>query len=430
MAGPKINLISTAVATSSRQSQFFLDLCRAFLDSGIPFWKLENQSLRTFLQKYTKEEVPSESTIRKTYLNICFEETLLRIRSRVAEKKIWISIDETTDAMGRYMANVIIGTMEATQTDLSSVFLLTTEEMERANSSTVAQLFTNSLMLLWPHGIRHDDVLLFVTDAAPYMKKAAKALKVLFPKMLHLTCLAHGLHRIAEEVRSLYPHVDKLVSNTKKVFLKSPSRIRVFKDMAPELSLPPQPVLTRWGTWISAAIYYSNNLDKIREVLHAVSEDEVASVREVKKLLYHEELSNDLAFITTHYSVLPEAILKLEKKGDTLVSSMAIFEDAVKQLLQAPGEKGSSVSEKCKRVLSANVDIEKIKKIRDVLKGESSVSTGMCPSEISCFKFAPITSVEVERSFSMMKNILSDKRLSMTVDTLKKHLVVACNQGK
>ena len=33
-----------------------------------------------------------------------------------------------------------------------------------------------------------------------------------------------------------------------KVFLKGPSRIRTFGDIAPELPLPPQPIVTRWRT--------------------------------------------------------------------------------------------------------------------------------------------------------------------------------------
>jgi hypothetical protein len=42
--------------------------------------------------------------------------------------------------------------------------------------------------------------LLLVTDAAPYMKKAAKGLQMLYPKIIHITYLAHALHRFAEEV--------------------------------------------------------------------------------------------------------------------------------------------------------------------------------------------------------------------------------------
>jgi hypothetical protein len=51
-------------------------------------------------------------------------------------------------------------------------------------------------------------VLLFVSYAAPYMIKAAKALQLLYPKMIHVICLAHALHRVAEEVRGSYPEVD------------------------------------------------------------------------------------------------------------------------------------------------------------------------------------------------------------------------------
>lgn len=60
--------------------------------------------------------------------------------------------------------------------------------------------------------IRHDEVLLFISHASPYMKKAGTAIKALNSKMIHATCLAHGLHRIAEEIRCYYSVVDKLIS--------------------------------------------------------------------------------------------------------------------------------------------------------------------------------------------------------------------------
>jgi hypothetical protein len=34
--------------------------------------------------------------------------------------------------------------------------------------------------------------------------------------MIHVTCICHGLHRIAEEIRSKFSDVDFLISNTKK----------------------------------------------------------------------------------------------------------------------------------------------------------------------------------------------------------------------
>jgi len=65
------------------------------------------------------------------------------------------------------------------------------------------------------------------------MKKAGDTIKVLHPKIIHVTCLAHGLHRIAELVLVHYPRVDKLVSSANQVFLKAPSQTVLFKTVNP-----------------------------------------------------------------------------------------------------------------------------------------------------------------------------------------------------
>ena len=93
---------------------------------------------------------------------------------------------------------------------------------------------------------------------------------------------------------------------------------------------------------------------------------------------------------------------------------MKIYEESMQQMMEVPGEKGSAVAEKCKRVVSANKDLKQLKTICDILKDENAV-TKMSPATLACSMYAPITSVEVERSFSIMKNILSDRRLSMNV---------------
>lgn len=50
------------------------------------------------------------------------------------------------------------------------------------------------MSLLWPEGIKHDNVLLFLSDAAPYMVKAGKNIKAFYSNMEHVTCLAHSLY--------------------------------------------------------------------------------------------------------------------------------------------------------------------------------------------------------------------------------------------
>jgi len=99
------------------------------------------------------------------------------------------------------------------------------------------------------------------------MCKAGKVLDTFYPRIIHLTCLIHGFHRIAETIRFQFSEVDSSIANVKKIFLKAPSRIQTFKDMYPDLTLPHEPIITRWGTWLSAVLYYSNNFEKIRNVV-------------------------------------------------------------------------------------------------------------------------------------------------------------------
>ena len=146
---------------------------------------------------------------------------------------------------------------------------MTVEELQKANFQTISKLFNDSMSILRPEKIFHGKVLLYVTDAAPYMVKSGEALKVFYPKLIHVTCMAHGLHRVTEVLREKYQNVDRLISCTKKVFLKAPSRVNTFKRMYPNLSLPPLPILTRWGTWLEAAMYYGKYFNEVKRVINA-----------------------------------------------------------------------------------------------------------------------------------------------------------------
>jgi hypothetical protein len=92
------------------------------------------------------------------------------------------------------------------------------------------------------------------------MKKAAEGLSVSHPKLIHATCAVHALHKVCETISVLYPTVDKFAANEKKIFVKLPARIQLFKNKAPVTPLPPTPVITQWGTWLDATVYYTKNL--------------------------------------------------------------------------------------------------------------------------------------------------------------------------
>jgi hypothetical protein len=92
------------------------------------------------------------------------------------------------------------------------------------------------------------------------MVKAARGLQVLYPRMVHMTCLAHSVHRAAGEIREIYPDVDMLISEVKKMFVKALLRVQKFKQDASSMLLTPQPVLRRWNTWLDDMMYYCEKI--------------------------------------------------------------------------------------------------------------------------------------------------------------------------
>jgi hypothetical protein len=193
------------------------------VSADIPLFKINNREVRNFLLKYTQTDPPDESSLRKHYLPECYEETLNKIRVLCGKENIWVSIDETADASESKFANVVIGVLKNDQRNLSSA-------MQRNVCSESHNSSNNEAMQgRWPDGVKFDDMLLLVTDTAPYMKKAAEGLSVSRPELIQVACVARALHRLCETSRVLYPSADKLVANGKKIFVKSPARLELFE---------------------------------------------------------------------------------------------------------------------------------------------------------------------------------------------------------
>ncbi|XP_025018144.1 uncharacterized protein LOC112539635 [Tetranychus urticae] len=257
------------------QAEFNRDLFNAFVKSDIPLTKLENDELKNFLLKYTNIELPSERTLRRMLLPE-YQKALSDIRSHIGSNNIWISIDETCDIAGRSVVNVIVGILDGLPD--KKPILIHVEYTQPPNHSIIAQVFENALSKLWPDGKHYERVLLFVTDGASYMKKAAKALKIIYPKMLHITCIIHGLHRVCETIRTLFQSVDNLITEGKRVFRKAPKRIQLLKQLNSNLPIPPQPTITRWGTWLEASVYYYNYFSEFKIIVNSLDSTEAASI--------------------------------------------------------------------------------------------------------------------------------------------------------
>nr|CAD2159720.1 unnamed protein product [Meloidogyne enterolobii] len=236
-----------------------------------------------------------------------------QIKQKIGTGYVWCSVDETTDSLGRYVANLIVGKLDSSR--YLPPYLVAVKMLEKTNYSTIARFVNESLRQI---GISEENVLLLVTDAAAYMCKAARALNVFYPNCIHVTCVCHALHRVAEEIRSCFSEVDGLISNTKKIFTKAPSRVAIYKEKFPALPLPPQPILTRWSSWLEATIFYSNNFHAVKDVVESFDSLDAAAILKAKEFFNNKRITQQLAYINANFSLISTAIKRFEAQGITL----------------------------------------------------------------------------------------------------------------
>jgi hypothetical protein len=138
-------------------------------------------------------------------------------------------------------------------------------------------------------------------------------------------------------------------------------------------------------------------------------------------------VAQDLAYIKANFSYLVDAIKMLEAKGLTITEVAEILSDVLEVLKKATGPIGAVVLNKFESsILQKNPGFKKIRQIGMILNGEKVPECTLPPNIISCHKFSPLTSVDVERSFSIYKTILSDRRTSFTHQNLEMYLVCNC----
>jgi hypothetical protein len=334
-----------------------------------------------------------------------------------------VYFDETTDMMGRYIVNLLVGVLK---NDVpTKPYLISCKELDKTNYSTVSRFINNSLKTLWPAGAHDEKVLLMLSDAAPYMIKTGEALKVFYPNITHVTCLAHMLNRIAEKVREIHPNVNTLINNIKKSFLKLPSRVQMYREELPGVPLPPEPVITRWGTWIEAVIFNTDHYLGIKTVIGNLNNDSSASVEKCRQMFMLDSVKNDMIFIKSHFTDLVKAITNLEQSNLTLVESLQIVQTVLYKLTNIPGEKGNIIKTKVTQLCEKNKGYQMLEKVGNILSGNNeNLPEHFTPSVVADMKFAPLTSVDVERSFSHYKHILSDRRTNMSSENIEKYIII------
>ncbi|XP_068081419.1 uncharacterized protein [Anabrus simplex] len=188
----------------------------------------------------------------------------------------------------------------------------------------------------------------------------------------------------------MFPEVNAVISNVKKVFLKAPSQISAFKNALPDTPLPPQPVLTCWGTWLCAALYYAENVNKIGEVVDIFYEDGV-SIIEAKAALQWSHI---------HFFKFGTATFQnkaAEERESHLLKAVGIVREVEVTMVNFNGPIGAKISAKFPSIMQRNPGWKDALAIAAVLAGNDAAPPlpRFTPAELAAFTYCPLTSCEV-----------------------------------
>ena len=236
------------------KKDFKAKLVESFLSADIPLHKLQNSKIRGLFTDLG-QSVPSESACRGHVQTLVASEFEC-IKDLLRDKTILMVINESEISKTKYL-NVLVGDTAAPE----KTYFVDCSVVQSVNQAVIAAKVDDMLRNI---GVQRNNFLLLLSDATSYMTACTEALQTLYLHLFHVTCTGHLLHNCAEKVHSYYADVDNLIAQTKAATVKNKSCRTLFEKIG---SLP-ELVVMRWGTWLTAAFYYADNLPEVQEIMN------------------------------------------------------------------------------------------------------------------------------------------------------------------
>jgi hypothetical protein len=180
-------------------------------------------------------------------------------------------------------------------------------------------------------------------------------------------------------------------------------------------------------------MYYCENYSTIEKIVSELGSNEESSIKSVTEL-FSSDLSGKLANIKSKFLVVLKTVASLEADGVEKNEALDILKRAERAVEQARSKVAENVKNKFKKVLERNYGFSIMCKINGNLGGNGATLGEEDPAlnnnDVTLFKYAPLTSCDVDRRFSMHKKILSDNRRSFSFEKLKMHFVIHRNAAR
>ena len=147
--------------------------------------------------------------------------------------------------------------------------------------------------------------------------------------------------------------------------------------------------------------------------------------------LFSVTVSRKLAYIKANFCGISKPITRLETMGIQLCDSINTVKQTESELLQVQGKVANKVNAKLQSVLERNPGYSTLCKVSDILCGNEAElgrnKQGLSANNLTLFEYSPLTSCDVERSFSSYKVLLNDNRRSFQFDSFKMRVIIHCN---
>lgn len=370
---------------------------KAFLEADIPLHKLKAKSLINLFNEMNRP-LPSQTNARG-YVQSISNNIIHRCIQHLSGAKCFLVIDET-EIDGSKFVNTLVGSIS----EPNITYLVDCQLIDSSpNTTLICQIIDDNIQRM---KIQRPTFLLLISDAAPYMIAAGKALEVFYPRLIHVTCISHLLHNCALRIKSYYNDVNNLISSIKAALTKNNQRQELFKG----IGMPPKPIITRWASWLNTAEYHAEYFVAIKEIVEKFEDDGIIVTR-AKESIRNPTVANSLREIVHNYSILAKLIILAESDHYTIECGLKELADL--HFTDDPCQ--------IKNYIEARLMKNGILKIKNMEK------ESITPMEYSLLMNCQPTSASVERSFSMLNKLLAKDR-NFATDNIKYYIIVMYNK--
>jgi hypothetical protein len=245
------------------RDQLIKEWLQTLVSSNIPIEK--SDLLMPFLRKHCHNAgaIPNHQTLLSLHFPKLAADVKKLISTRFSGRRVCVEIDETPDARGRKVVNMVL--------HLDGIpHLVSVHYPDTVDSLVITQIVNQQLMTL---GVQYKDLVGFIADGVSYNVKSFDQLHVMYPSCVRVWCFAHILHLVGESI-SGHEKMELLVTwmlNARKLFHNSSAAktrwIQFLNGKGFVGTQMPSWSDTRWRTWFDAVEWMSERMDLFKEFL-------------------------------------------------------------------------------------------------------------------------------------------------------------------